>query len=46
MLRFGAVPEAVKARVRAAVGADLDAWLDAIFEAPDIESVFASRSVN
>ena len=34
MLRFGAVPDAVKARVRAAVGADLDAWLDAILEAP------------
>ena len=46
MLRFGAVPDAVKARVRAAVGADLDAWLDAILEAPDLESVFASRSGN
>ena len=46
MLRFGAVPDAVKARVRAAVGADLDAWLDAILEAPDLESVFASRSMS
>ena len=46
MRRFGAVPDAVKARVRAAVGADLDAWLDAILEAPDLESVFASRSMS
>ena len=45
-LRFGAVPDGVKARVRAAVVVDLDAWLDAILDAPDIEAVFASRSVN
>ena len=46
VLRFGAVPDGAKARVRAAVGGDLDAWLDAILEAPDLDSVFASRSVN
>ena len=46
MLRFGAVPDRVKARVRAAVGGDLDAWLDAILEAPDLDAVFASRSIN
>ena len=46
MLRFGAVPDGVKARVRAAVDVDLDAWLDAILDAPDIEAVFASRPVN
>ena len=45
VLRFGAVPDGVKARVRAAVGGDLDAWLDAILEAPDLEAVFVSRSV-
>ena len=46
MLRFGAVPDGVRARVRAAGGSDLNAWLDAILEAPDLEAVFASRSVN
>ena len=45
VLRFGAVPDGVRARVRAAVGGDLDAWLDAILDAPDLEAVFASRSV-
>ena len=46
LLRFGAVPDGVKARVRAAVVVDLDAWLDAILDAPDLEAVFASRSVS
>ena len=46
MLRFGAVPDGVKARVRAAGGTDLNTWLDAILEAPDLGSVFASRSMN
>ena len=44
--RLGAVPDGVKARVRGAIGGDFDAWLDAILEAPDLEAVFASHSVN
>ena len=46
MLRYGAVPDGVKARVRAAAVVDLDAWLDAVPDAPDFEAVFASRPVN
>ena len=42
--RFGAVPEAARARVCTASIADLDGWLDAILDAEDIDGVFVKES--
>ena len=38
--RFGKVPDDVEARVRAASVAEVYAWFDACFDAPDIDAVF------
>lgn len=39
--RFGEVPTAAAARVRAADGDRLDAWLDRVIDAPTLEAVLA-----
>ena len=44
--RFGAVPEAARARISAASVADLDGWLDAILDAGDVDEVFADGSAH
>ena len=38
--RFGRVPAAVRERVRSASVHELDAWLDALLDAPTLEAVF------
>ena len=38
--RFGSIPATVRKRVRSAAGDELDAWLDAVLEAPTLEAVF------
>ena len=38
--RFGHVPSVVRARVRSAPVHELDAWLDAVLDAPTLEAVF------
>ena len=42
--RFGRVPAAVRERVRSASVHELDAWLDAVLEAPTLEAVFEHAS--
>ena len=44
--RFGAVPEAVTARVRTAPVTDLDRWLDALLDARELDEVFEDRSMH
>lgn len=41
--RFGAIPPATRARVRAAAVSDLDRWADAILTAPTLEAVFGGE---
>ena len=43
-LRFGAVPEAVRDRVRDASASELEAWAEAVLTAADIHEVLAARS--
>ena len=38
--RFGRVPATVQERVRSASVHELDAWLDALLDAPTLEAVF------
>ncbi len=38
--RFGHVPSVVRARIRSASVHELDAWLDAVLDAPTLEAVF------
>jgi DNA-binding FrmR family transcriptional regulator len=40
--RFGEVPEAVTARVRAATLGELEGWLDRVIDAPELEAVFGT----
>ncbi len=42
-VKFGGMPHACVERVRAAAAGVLDAWLDALITAEDIEAVFAER---
>lgn len=39
--RFGALPEPLRAQVFEADVPSLDAWLDRVFDAPDLHAVFA-----
>jgi hypothetical protein len=39
--RFGTLPEHLRARVFEADAQSLDAWLDRVFDAPDLQAVFA-----
>jgi predicted transposase YdaD len=41
--RFGPIPSSVAARVANATPTQLEAWLEAILEAPALDAVFASR---
>jgi hypothetical protein len=41
--RFGPVPPALTARVANATPAELDAWFEAILDAPTLDSVFVTR---
>ena len=43
-LKFGTIPDAREAQVRAANQDQLDAWLDALILAEDLDAVFARRS--
>ena len=43
-LKFGTIPDARVAQVRAAQQDQLDAWLDALILAEDLDAVFARRS--
>ena len=38
--RFGSIPATVRERVRSASVRELDAWGDAVLEAPTLEAVF------
>jgi hypothetical protein len=40
--RFGELPPAIQVRIEAADSDSIDAWLDRIIDAPDLESVFVS----
>ena len=42
--KFGPVPSAVRARIRCAPVHELDAWLDAVLDAPTLEAVFEDKS--
>ena len=43
-LKFGEIPKARTAQVRAAASAELDAWLEALILAEDLDAVFAPRN--
>ncbi len=43
-LKFGEIPKARTAQVRAAASAELDAWLEALILAGDLDAVFAPRN--
>lgn len=38
--RFGSIPEAVQARLRAATTEELERWLDQVLDAATLEDVF------
>ena len=42
-VRFGAVPEAVRERIRSASASELEAWAEAVLTAADIDEVLAAR---
>ncbi len=42
-LRFGALPEAVRARVRGASVEELDAWTEAVLSAASLDEALAAR---
>jgi hypothetical protein len=41
--RFGAIPDPVRHRIFSADVECIDAWADRVFDAPDLQSIFASR---
>ncbi len=42
-LRFGRVPDPVRARIRHASAAELETWAEAVLEATTLDEVFAAR---
>lgn len=40
--RFGALPADVRQRIFSADWGSLDAWIDRVFDAPDLQSIFKS----
>jgi Domain of unknown function (DUF4351) len=44
--RFGTVPEELRAKVFDADVPSLDAWLDRVFDAPDLQAIFAEHDIS